>query len=237
MTDIGGPTGSPPPIELTMDPGILPVVRLGCVQGAPVAVGPRGEGLDEVIADTCRDLTQRYRGRPPGEIDGLARARDLYRAFGIDPTKHRPSSESLLRRVLLGKGFPAILNAVDLCNLLALRFLLSLGLYDVERLEPPVLLRRGRAGEVYEGIRKDSVHLEGRPVLVDARGPFGNPTSDSLRTAVTTDTRSIWMVIFAPAGYPGDRLRDHVRESRASFERYLAPPGETVRTTGSLLPG
>ena len=46
----------------------------------------------------------------------------------------------------------------------------------------------GREGESYPGIRKDDVHVGGRIALVDARGPFGNPTSDSARTMVTTAT-------------------------------------------------
>src|SRR5437762_3345824 len=80
------------------------------------------------------------------------------------------------------------------------------------RVRGPVSLRRGLPGEAYQGIRKDSVHLEGRPVLADEDGPFGNPTSDSLRTAMTPATRSLVMVIFAPAAYVRDRLEAHVAE-------------------------
>ncbi len=49
------------------------------------------------------------------------------------------------------------------------------------------------------GIRKDVVHVAGRMTLADARGPFGNPTSDSARTMVTGETRDVLCVIFAPA--------------------------------------
>lgn len=136
-------------------------------------------------------------------------ARDLYRAFGIDPTRTRPSSEALLRRVMQGKGMPRIRGAVT--------------------------LRRGRPGESYQGIRKDEVHLEGRPVLADDDGAFGNPTSDSLRTSVTDATRSIWMVIFAPAEYEAARMRAHVDHARRLIETHLTPPGEATGATGHLL--
>jgi hypothetical protein len=53
--------------------------------------------------------------------------------------------------------------------------------------------RQGR--EQYAGIRKDAVHVAGRICLVDALGPFGNPTSDSARTMVTT---AAMLVVFAP---------------------------------------
>jgi len=104
---------------------------------------------------TAAGLLSAHAGQSPGAIPGLAAARELYRAFGIDPTHTRPSSEALLRRVLQGKGLPRILNAVDLCNLCSLRFLLPIGLYDAASVAPPVALRRGRPGETYAGIRKD----------------------------------------------------------------------------------
>ncbi len=180
-------------------------------------------------AAACRGLLGR-------NAPGLAPARELYRAFGIDPTRTRPSSEALLRRVLQGKGLPRILNAVDVCTLCSLRFLLPIGLYDSGLVRGAVTLRRGRPGESYPGIRKDEVHLEGRPVLSDDDGPFGNPTSDSLRTSVTPSTRSLAMVIFAPASCARARLEAHVGEARALIARHLAPPGEAVVTSGSAVP-
>jgi DNA/RNA-binding domain of Phe-tRNA-synthetase-like protein len=219
-----------PGIQVQRDEGLASLVRLGLVSAAPVTVGANGADLA-----TCSDLMTRHEGESPAEIEGVFPARSLYRAFGIDPTRHRPSSEALLRRVVQGKGLPRILNAVDLCNLFALRFLLPLGLYDADRIEGSVTLRKGGPGESYEGIRKDAVHLEGRPVLADAAGPFGNPTSDSLRTCVTPATRSLFMVIFAPAGYPDARLTVHVATAADDIRRHLAPPAGDVRVTTSLL--
>ena len=68
------------------------------------------------------------------------------------------------------------------------------------------MLRLGQPGEEYAGIRKDAVHLAGRLTLADAAGPFGNPTSDSARTMVTTATTRALVVVFAPAGLSAERL-------------------------------
>ena len=163
-----------------------------------------------------------HAGRPPGEIEGLAPARRLYRAFGIDPTSTRPSSEALLRRILQGKPFPSINSAVDICNLCSTTFLLPIGLYDAAKIVGGVMLRQGEAGESYPGIRKDVVNVAGRPVLVDDVGPFGNPTSDSLRTCVTEATASLFMVIFAPADYSSSSLDAHVAFARAAIATHLA---------------
>jgi len=224
-----------PVIPIERDEALAPLVRLGIVCAGGVSVGTNGEALEDAIRTTCAELMERHEGESPSEIEGTFQARSLYRAFGLDPTRYRPSSEALLRRVVQGKGLPRILNAVDLCNLFALRFLLPLGLYDALRIEGAVTLRKGRDGESYEGIRKDAVHLEGRPVLADRRGPFGNPTSDSLRTCVTPATRALLMVIFAPAGYPGERLEGHLAAAREGIEVFLAPPGGNVSVKTSLI--
>ena len=212
------------------------LLRAGVIHAGPVAVGPAGADLLAEMDRIAAALAAEHAGRAPGEIEGLSPARELYRAFGIDPTRTRPSSEALLRRVLQGKGLPRILNAVDVCTLCSLRFLLPIGLYDSGCVRGDVVLRRGGPGESYPGIRKDEVHLDGRPTLADAEGPFGNPTSDSLRTSVTPATRALTMVIFAPSSIARERLGAHVAEAQTLMARYLAPPGETVATSGSVLP-
>ena len=210
-------------------------VRLGLIGAAPAGIAASGPDLLAEIDETARTLAAEHEGQQPSAIEGLAPARDFYRLFGIDPTRTRPSSEALLRRVLQGKGVPRILNAVDLCNLCAVKFLLSIGLYDAGRIRGEVTFRPGAAGESYAGIRKDEVHLEGRPVLADAEGPFGNPTSDSRRTSITGETRSIWMVIFAPFSVSAVTLESHVATARALMERHLGPEGGPVVTSGKVI--
>jgi len=136
------------------------------------------------------------RQRPPAEV---AAVRTMYKRVGLDPTKTRPSSEALLRRVRKGDPLPRINTLVDVCNWCSLEFQLPYGLYDAAHVEGDIELRLGREGESYPGIRKDDVHVAGRLTLADARGPFGNPTSDSARTMVTTATTSAIVVVFAPA--------------------------------------
>ena len=132
---------------------------------------------------------------PPVETTAV---RTMYKRVGLDPTKTRPSSEALLRRVRRGDTLPRINSMVDVCNWCSLEFQLPYGLYDAARIDGDVELRLGRPGELYAGIRKDAVHVDGRITLADVRGPFGNPTSDSARTMVTTATTRALLVIFAP---------------------------------------
>jgi DNA/RNA-binding domain of Phe-tRNA-synthetase-like protein len=122
----------------------------------------------------------------------------MYKRVGIDPTKTRPSSEALLRRVRRGDELPRINSLVDIINWSSLETQLPYGVYDVDKIQGDVILRLGGGGEEYAGIRKDAVHVAGRLTLADDAGPFGNPTSDSARTMVTTDTTRALVVIFCP---------------------------------------
>jgi len=226
---------TPSPIVPILSEDVRPGLRLGLVRAEPVAVGPAGAALTGEMEALAQELAEEHAGRKPGEIHELGVARELYRSFGVDPTRTRPSSEALLRRVLKGQGLPRISNAVDVCNLCSLKFLLPLGLYDAARLTGQVIVRLGKDGEAYEGIRKDAVHLGGRLVISDDAGPFGNPTSDSARTCVGEATRSLWMVIFAPASYPPGRLEQAVGWAREALEKHLAPVGDSVGTSGMVV--
>jgi DNA/RNA-binding domain of Phe-tRNA-synthetase-like protein len=130
----------------------------------------------------------------------------MYKRLGIDPTKTRPSSEALLRRIRKGDALPRINTVVDVCNWCSLELQLPYGLYDLDRVRGAVELRIGRDGEEYAGIRKEAVHVAGRLTLADEEGPFGNPTSDSARTMVTTAATRLLVTIFAPVATSAAQL-------------------------------
>jgi DNA/RNA-binding domain of Phe-tRNA-synthetase-like protein len=206
---------------LSIDSKVAGKVKLAAVSGQPVKVQPSAGGLLEEMTGLAAELRRRFAGRTPAEIPELMPARRLYHAFGLDPTRTRPSSEALLRRILKGDELPRINNAVDVCNLLALKFWLSLGLYDFDKIQPPITLRAGGPDDVYQGIRKGFIRLEGRPALYDRQGPFGNPSSDSLRAAVIENTRALLLVIFAPGDYPDDKMAEHVETTKYYFRHLL----------------
>jgi DNA/RNA-binding domain of Phe-tRNA-synthetase-like protein len=187
-------------MRFTLAPDLTPIVRPGVLWLDGATVTEREPRLNAPLAEAEAGV----RTQPPAEI---AAVRTMYKQVGLDPTKTRPSSEALLRRVRRGDPLPRINSMVDVCNWCSLEFQLPYGLYDAGRLTgDEVMLRLGAAGESYAGIRKDDVHVGGRITLADATGPFGNPTSDSARTMVTTATTSALLVVFAPAALDVPRL-------------------------------
>ncbi len=182
-------------MHVEISPQLVPIVSLGILELSDAVNAVDDERLDSSLGEA----EEKVRRDPPAE---RAAVRTMYWQAGIDPTRRRPSSEALLRRILRGDRLPRINTLVDVCNWCSLEFQLPYGLYDLERVSGAVLLRIGEPGEEYPGIGKDVVHVAGRLTLVDAQGPFGNPTSDSRRTMVTAATSKALAVIFAPRALP-----------------------------------
>jgi DNA/RNA-binding domain of Phe-tRNA-synthetase-like protein len=181
---------------------IASIVRPGVLWLDAASVVEHDRRLDSPLA--AAEAAIRMTGSQP--LEDAAAVRSMYKRVGLDPTRTRPSSEALLRRVRRGDPLPRINSMVDVCNWCSLEFQLPYGLYDANRIQGDVELRRGGVGESYAGIRKDAVNVEGRIALADGLGPFGNPTSDSARTMVTTGTTRALLVVFAPKQVSPARL-------------------------------
>jgi DNA/RNA-binding domain of Phe-tRNA-synthetase-like protein len=211
---------------ISIGPELAGKVRLGVVVIDGVSVKDQEPALTAEIEAAGAELRSRHGGGPSAEVPGAADARSLYKALGLDPTKTRPSNEALARRVLKGEALYRVNTLVDALNLCSLRYQLPFGLYDLARIRPPVVLRKGRAGESYEGIRKGPVNVENRPTLADEDGAFGNPTSDSARTMITLQTTSTLVTCYAPAGNSVARLRQVLDGTQETLRRAC---GGTVR--------
>lgn len=199
-----------------------------------VTVRPASEALHQEIQLRAGELQTRYRD-PASALPAFTPARRMYHACGLDPSKTRPSSEALVRRILQGKGLYQVNTAVDAANLASITVFRSIGLYDADRIVPEapsapnssglaagvVRLREGRHGDQYPGIGKEAVHLEGRPAMIDANGPFGNPSADSDRTKVTLETRRLLFVLFEPVGEDPAEVEKRLEVCRRILLRHV----------------
>ena len=154
-----------------------------------------------------------------GDVADVGRARALYRQFATDPTKVRPSSEALLRRLKKGDPFPRVNSLVDVANAMSVQLQVPVGLYDLEKIRgDELVLRLGTEGEKYTGIGKEQVNVAGRICIADAEGPCGNPSADSARTMISTATERAAWIYFLPVT---DEEVDRTAELIAVFGRGL----------------
>lgn len=127
----------------------------------------------------------------------VAALRKLFRAAGCDPTRYRPSSEALIRRILKGAELPAINSLVDINNCLSLNLAVPCCVMAEEAVQPDFTFRSGLPGESYESL-KGPFNLEGKPLLADALGPCDVPITGSQRVKIQGDTRTAILVAYLP---------------------------------------
>ncbi|WP_077196267.1 B3/B4 domain-containing protein [Prevotella ihumii] len=148
------------------------------------------------------------------EMSGIAATRRVYRACGKDPSRYRPASEALIRRMLQGKALYQIDTLVDLINLASIAYGYSIGGFDADKFVGDTLtLGVGKKGEPYEGIGRGAINIEGLPVYRDAEGGVGTPTSDNERTKIDLNTTHLVVLI---NGYDGNE--DNVRQNAAFIQ-------------------
>jgi DNA/RNA-binding domain of Phe-tRNA-synthetase-like protein len=194
-------------------------VKLGVVEADDVEVTLVNPELAQEMETISDRLRRELTVEQVAELEPVRAVRAMFRAWGVDPARYRPSAEALLRRVAQGKGLYRVSNAVDASNLGSIETGWPYGCYNRAVLAPPITFRSAIRGETYEGIGKQTWHLEGRPVLADATGPFGSPISDSTRTMVTEATRQLLAVIYAPAAAPEAALQQALQRLARRFER------------------
>ena len=167
---------------------VCPTFVGACVE-ANVINTPYSEALWQEIDALCEQYRQTLTTETLKEMSSIAATRSVYKACGKDPSRYRPASEALIRRVLQGKSLYQIDTLVDLINLASIAYGYSIGGFDADKFVGDTLtLGIGREGEPYEGIGRGMINIHGLPVYRDAAGPIATPTSDEERTKFTEET-------------------------------------------------
>lgn len=177
--------------------------------------------IDAGVQAACRAevaIHARERFSDTAAISGdpvVAALRTLFRGAGCDPTRYRPASEALLRRLVKGGELPEIFPLVDLNNCLSAELAVPCCVMVENSFSEPMTWRSGIEGESYESLR-GPFNLEKKPVLFDPDGPLDTPITGNVRVKVEPDTERAWLVAYMPAaeldietaGATIDRLAD-----------------------------
>ena len=178
--------------------------------------------------DTEEQFRQQLTTESLKELSGIAATRRVYKACGKDPSRYRPASEQLIRRMLQGKELYQIDTLVDLVNLASIVYGYSIGGFDADKMVGDTLtLGIGREGEPYEGIGRGLLNIAGLPVYRDQQGGVGTPTSDNERTKMTLATTHLLVLI---NGYDGqeDRVRQNAEFIQQLIRKYCQSEGGSI---------
>jgi DNA/RNA-binding domain of Phe-tRNA-synthetase-like protein len=161
------------------------------------ATPPTGT-LEAAIEDVVDRLADRVPAAGLPALAPVAAVRRLFRQAGTDPTRYRPASEGLARRVLKGGALPRIAPVVELTNLLELELLLPASAVAPTKLEGALEFRAGRPGERMDSLR-GPLNLEAKPCIADHLSPFASPITDGRRAAVKPADHEALLVVYVPA--------------------------------------
>ena len=201
-------TEKPADLQLSIDAGILsscPDCRLGCLLIRDVKIVGSSPALSQEFLKLQSEVAKVYNMEELTKLPSILAVRAMYKKLDFDPSRYRPASEALVRRVLQHKSLYYVNSAVDASNYCSLKFLVPFGLYDWDKIEGATVYRRAHDGS-YVNMGGNQVSTDGKPFLTDQLGVFGNPTSDSRRTAVSLTTRNLLSVVYAGSGTGREEL-------------------------------
>ncbi len=177
-------------------------------RGVAVFATVKNTQYSEALWQRIGEFTELYRSKYTTdsikEMPAIQATRQAYKKCGKDPSRYRPSSEALCRRILRGIPLYQIDTLVDLINLASIYSGHSIGGFDLDKIQgDKLVLGIGKAGEPYEGIGRGELNIEGMPVYRDAVGGVGTPTSDNERTKLSLETTHLLAIMNGYSGSEG----------------------------------
>jgi DNA/RNA-binding domain of Phe-tRNA-synthetase-like protein len=172
------------------------------------------EFKDEILART----REKYDLARLKDDEVFRRYRDFFWRIGIDPTKIRPASEALIRRILQGKRLPRINILVDAYNLASIESGIALAAFNADKLKGGPRMRFARPGEDFLGIGMEKVKTLGGGEIVmedDEKLIAVYPYRDADNTKITLGT--VNMVLVA-CGVPGIGEKHLIRAGELGVE-------------------
>lgn len=176
--------------------------------------------LWEELIYFSEDLKTRINIEEIKEFYPIKKTREVYKACGKKPGRYRPAAEALMRRMIKGNYLTNVNSLVDTVNFISLKTGFSMGAFDYNKINGGVRAGIGFKNEHFCGIGRGKVNIEGLPVLRDEKGPIGTPTTDEERTAVSADTKKLYLNI---NGYTGtEDTKEVIDFSKNILRKYLS---------------
>lgn len=193
-------------------------LRAVLVEFSGLKLFPKNDELDVEFSKAVSEVLAGFTLENLSSDRAVRCVRELFKSFGTDPTKWRPSSEAMIRRILKDKSLFRIISLVDINNIVSIRYRLPIGLYDLDKVDGNITLGIGKEGLNFTGLTGREYNTDGKPVVLDGRGVIGSPIVDSDRTKITAETSNVLAVVFSSKDEPFE----HSMKTGEEFARYVA---------------
>jgi DNA/RNA-binding domain of Phe-tRNA-synthetase-like protein len=179
--------------------------------------------LQRVKDEIAAEVKSKYSLETLKDQQPMREYRDFFWRVGIDPTKNRPASEALIRRILLGKPLPTINTLVDAYNIASIRSGVPIAAFDLGSLRGSLRMRFARSHEKFLGIGMNApMELSGGEIVIgDDEGLTAiYPYRDAERTKITLESKGAVLLFCGAPGVDEDRLEYAKKECIQQIIKY-----------------
>lgn len=186
-------------------------VRFKKVEG--LTIKKTSDALEEFKSRIIKETKETYSLETLKDAPHFRKYRDFFWKIDIDPTKIRPSSEALIRRILQGKQIPQINTAVDAYNFASIKSGVPLAAFDSKRLRGELSMGFATRGEEFWGIgMKEPKILTGKEIVIKDEEKLVAiyPYRDADESKVTHEIAEILLMSCGVPGVEAQKLEEAV---------------------------
>lgn len=161
------------------------------------------------------------------DLEEIKKWREIYRSFGSKPSDYRCSIESLYRSILKNRELRQINNLVDIYNLISIKYGLTAGGEDLDKVEGNIELTIANENEKSILILGETIEekpYKGEVVYKDDNGAICRRWNwrEADRTKLTEETKNCVLVI---EGFDKKKVSESLNELDKLIKKYCS--GET----------
>lgn len=176
-----------------------------------VTVKRESDDLEKFKSEFISAMKSQYTLETLKDVPELRSYRDFFWKIGIDPTKTRPASEALIRRVIQGKPLPKINTLVDSYNLASMESRVPLAAFDNSHISSDLILRFALKDEEFTGIgMKKPALLKGNELVIESGDELIAlyPHRDADKSKITLSTKNVLIVVCGVPGISSETLKN-----------------------------
>lgn len=203
--------------------------------GIAIIKGISIEKLNKELEQEKEEVLKSLRGLTTEQINQYPEVqsyRRLYKETGTDWHSRRPSPEALLRRVALSKGLYIVNTCVDAYNLVVMKYRVSIGAFDLDKIIFPTVLRFTRIDEeiLLLGDKEPTKYKEGEIAYFDQKGGYNMDFNyrDAQRTAVQTTTKNLYINVDGTYDITPEKVQDVLKEACDKIIKYCGGKIELI---------
>ncbi len=181
------------------------------------------EEIQKMMREMEKQMQDKINPEEVSTIPVIAKWREIYRSFGSKPSDFRNSAEAILKRALKGE-LPKINLLVDIYNYLSLKYTLTAGGENIDKMKGDLVLDFATGDEEFKGIgdEENDSPLKGEVIYKDDLGVVCRRWNwrEADRTKLTEETKNVILVMENFIPEENEKLEQATEELKSLVEKY-----------------